>query len=196
MSVKKKPVNYRQLFAIRNNHKKRILKLLPEIENKSGIYIYHKIDENGFKGVYVGQAVKLIDRLVDHFMEYDHIANSLRKHKLINEEKFGWDITYVYCREESLDKLEAEILHIWHTKYGYAPYNQNTGGTDGKTDIKPRTAGGYRKGVDVGYQRAINEIVELLKRIDYTFAPKKNKNGSISINSENALNKLNDIIGG
>lgn len=196
MSLNKKPIDYRQLFAIRNDYKKRILKLLPEIKNKSGIYIYHRIDERGFKNVYVGKAKKLINRLIDHFMEYDHIANSLRTYGLINEKDFGWNIDYFYCDESELDKKETETLAFWHIEKGYAPYNINTGGTSGKKDIKPRTVGGYRKGVDVGYQRAIKEIAELLKRVNYTFEPKKNKNGSLNVNSKNALNKLNEIIGG
>lgn len=192
----KKKYDYKQVLAIRNGYKKRLLKLLPDIQNISGIYIYHKIDENGFKGVYVGKAKKLINRLIDHFMEYDHIANSIRTHKLINEKEFGWSIDYFYCNEAELDKKETETLALWHIEKGYSPYNINTGGTDGKKDIKPRTVGGYRKGVDVGYKRAVTEIVELLKRTNYTIAPKINKNGTLNINSTNAVNKLYDIIKG
>lgn len=183
----KKKYDYKQVLAIRNNHKKRILKLLPEIENKSGIYVYHKIDENGFKGVYVGQAVKLIDRLIDHFMEYDHIALSLKKHKLISEKEYGWDIMYTYCNESSLDNLEKYILEIWHIDKGYAPYNQNTGGTDGKKDIKPRTVGGYRKGVDFGYEKARKEVSLMFKYLKFS----KIKDGKIN---ERMYEKFNNFL--
>ena len=172
----KKKYNYKQVLAIRNNYKKRLLKLLPDIQNKSGIYVYHKIDENGFKGVYVGKAKKLIDRLIDHFMEYDHIANSLRTHKLINEKDFGWDIDYFYCAESELDKKETETLAFWHIEKGYSPYNINTGGTDGKKDIKPRTVGGYRKGVDAGYEKARKEVSLMFKYLKFY----KEKDGKIN----------------
>ena len=101
---------------------------------------------------------KLIDRLIDHFMEYDHIAISLRTYGLINEKDFGWSIDYFYCDESELDKKETETLAFWHIEKGYSPYNINTGGTSGKKDIKPRTVGGYRKGVDAGYEKARKEV--------------------------------------
>lgn len=163
----KKKYDYKQVLAIRNNYKKRLLKLLPDIQNKSGIYIYHKIDENGYKGVYVGKAKKLIDRLIDHFMEYDHIAISLRTYGLINEKDFGWSIDYFYCDESELDKKETETLAFWHIEKGYSPYNINTGGTSGKKDIKPRTVGGYRKGVDAGYEKARKEVSLMFKYLKF-----------------------------
>ena len=75
-------MNYRQVTAIKERLKKEILKVCPTMTNGTGIYVFYRIDENGFKYCYVGQSVKMLDRCVQHLQEYDHIALSLKKHKI------------------------------------------------------------------------------------------------------------------
>lgn len=53
-------MNYQNIArakAIEQENKKRLLKLNPKLNDKSGIYFLLREDENGFKYAYIGQAV-------------------------------------------------------------------------------------------------------------------------------------------
>ena len=108
----------------------------------------------------------------------------------------GWDINFIEYGLEELDAKEQEYIKKY-ADLGYQLRNRTSGSQGkGKRVIVEADRKGYRKGVEYGYLKARKEISELLKRVNYTFEPKKNKNGSLSVNSKNALNKLNEIIGG
>ena len=47
-----------------------ITKRCPEIQNKSGIYVYTR-EDRGFKFAYVGQSKHIVDRLASHLCGYD-----------------------------------------------------------------------------------------------------------------------------
>ena len=69
-------VNYRQIKAIEQKNKERILKVRPNVPNTSGIYIFFR-EENDIKYAYVGQAKHLLSRLAQHLSGYQHIDLSL-----------------------------------------------------------------------------------------------------------------------
>ena len=190
-------MNYKQIYAIKKSNEQRVLKVNPRIPKTSGIYILTRFDED-FKYAYIGQAKSLLERLAGHLTGFkQHIDLSIRKHGLFgNENPMGWDINFIECRLEELDTKEQEYIKKY-ADLGYQLRNRTSGSQGkGKRVIVEADRKGYRKGVEYGYLKARKEISELLKRVNYTFEPKKNKNGSLSVNSKNALNKLNEIIGG
>lgn len=172
--------NYKQIYAIKKQREKFITSFLPGIENRPGIYIYHRVDSNGFKGCYVGQSVGIIDRLIAHMGEYDHIALSLKKHGYWSEDNpFGWQIDYFYCDKAELDEKERETLAEWHINKGYAPYNRTTGGQDGeKQGLDGRKpAKGYRDGLVQGRKNTQREVAKLFeKNLTYEINGKPTKN--------------------
>ena len=153
-------MNFKQIKAIEKKNKERILKLCPIIQDVSGIYIFHRIDEQGFKFYYCGQSKHLLTRLAQHFTEYDHIALSLKKRKLITEQSYGWDIEFIYCPELSLDLIEKTTIDFWHKDKGYIPYNKTSGGQGvGKTGIaENKPSKGYYDGIKQGYKNAKRDV--------------------------------------
>ena len=55
--------NYRQIMAIRKANEDKIRKACPIVTEDSGIYLFWRIDEDGFKFAYVGQAKNLCKAL-------------------------------------------------------------------------------------------------------------------------------------
>lgn len=153
--------------------------VVPKMLNTSGIYIFHKIDENGFKGFYAGQAKHLIERTASHLREFDHIAFSLRKHGFKNAENpYGWELDFFYCKENDLDEREKETIAHWHIKLGYAPYNKTIGGQGvGKNAIgEYKPAKGYYEGLRQGEKNIHKFVAHLFeKNLDYTIKGKTNK---------------------
>ena len=78
-------MNYKQIYAIKKANEERILKVCPNCPNTSGIYFLLR-EEDGFKYAYIGQAVRLRERLASHLSGYQHIDLSIKKHGLWNEE--------------------------------------------------------------------------------------------------------------
>ena len=62
-------------------HKKMLVSMFGNIPNTSGIYIFARND-NGIKYAYVGQAKHLLTRIAEHFLGYQHIDLSIKKHGL------------------------------------------------------------------------------------------------------------------
>ena len=63
------PTNWKQLYAIKEKNKRRILKVCPTVDDESGIYILTRYEETD-KFAYIGQALHLISRLADHLSGY------------------------------------------------------------------------------------------------------------------------------
>ena len=59
-------MNYRQIKAVEQKNKKRILAVNPEVDESSGIYFLTRTDENGIRYAYIGQAKHLLTRLSQH----------------------------------------------------------------------------------------------------------------------------------
>ena len=55
--------NWRQVKAIESTNKKKFLKQNETLNDNSGIYFLTRIDENGIKYAYVGQAKRILTRL-------------------------------------------------------------------------------------------------------------------------------------
>ena len=92
--------NYNQLFAVREKNKSKILEVCPNARDKSGIYFMTR-EENGFKYAYIGQSVKVLSRLADHLVGYQHIDLSIKAHKLYSAQNpHGWKIGCLYFPKE------------------------------------------------------------------------------------------------
>lgn len=153
-------MDYKKVFAIKKKNEEKIKRLCPDIKDTSGIYILTRYD-NGFKYAYIGQAVKLLSRLVQHLSGYEqHIDKSIRKHKLYSEDNpTGWKIDYIYFAEDKLNTLEQEYIRIYADD-GYQLRNKTSGSQGvGKqcfdTAKEPRT---YTEGKAYGHAKAIKEV--------------------------------------
>lgn len=173
--------NYRQIMTLKAEYKKRIEKLCPCVTNNPGIYVYWRIDENGFKHGYVGQALHLLDRLVNHMFGYKtHIDVSLKKHKLYDEEKtpYGYHIDILEeCSEEDLDERERYWVK-YYADNGYQLKNKTLGGQDDKKAVlgEGKSTKGYRDGLVQGRKNTQKEIKELFdKYLTYDIKGKPGK---------------------
>lgn len=161
--------NYRQIMTLKAEYKRRIQKLCPNVTNNSGIYVYWRIDENGFKHAYVGQALHLLDRLVNHMFGYKtYIDVSLRKHKLYDREKtpYGYHIDIrEECSEEDLDERERYWIKFYADN-GYQLKNKTLGGQDDKKAVlgEGKSTKGYREGLVQGRKNTQKEIKELFDK--------------------------------
>lgn len=163
-------VNYRQIKAIEQKNKERILKVRPNVPNTSGIYIFFR-EENDIKYAYVGQAKHLLSRLAQHLSGYQHIDFSLKKHGLVSESNpCGWNVVFKECPVEKLDAQEQEYIKVMANK-GYQLRNKTSGsqgkGKQGIADNKP--AKGYHDGLKQGYKNARRDVAHLFeKHLNYS----------------------------
>lgn len=178
--------NYYRAMMIQENNRKRWLKVNPRLPERSGIYVITRVDENGLKYAYIGQAKKILTRLAQHLAGYQHIDLSLKKHKLYNKDKnpYGWDVDYCECLESELDALEKYYI-LQYAISGYQLRNKTAGGQDkGKVGIDDNKASkGYRDGLKQGYKNAIRDIKEYFDKY-LVFLPIRNdttlkKNGDL-----------------
>ena len=177
-------------MAILRANKERILKVCPDVPDRSGIYFLTRI-EGGFKFAYVGQAKKLLTRLAEHLTGYQHIDLSIKKHGLYSEDNpTGWKVSYIECQEQHLD--EQEQKHIMaYANAGYQLRNKTSGsqGT-GKKDIADKPTKGYLEGLHNGYKKAQKEIAHLFK-LHLKCETKKEPPTKLQ---EKALDKFNSFI--
>ena len=175
-------MNYRQIMAIRRANEDKIRKLCPEATDNAGIYLFWRIDENGFKFAYVGQAKHLLKRLAEHLSGYQHIDCSIKKHKLYDEESnpYGYHIEIIEeCAEEDMDDKERYWIK-WYADQGYQLRNKTSGGQDGEKSAlgDGGSTRGYRDGLAQGRKNTQKEISKLFeKNLTYEIngAPNKNK---------------------
>lgn len=77
------------------------------IENKSGIYVISVLLKNGeYAAIYVGQSVRLKDRVVEHFSESEtnvQLKDFLKKN-------YDFKISYAYREEKDLDGIEKYLI--------------------------------------------------------------------------------------
>ncbi|WP_418517582.1 hypothetical protein [Pseudoruminococcus massiliensis] len=180
-------MNYQNIArakAIEQENKKRLLKLNPKLNDKSGIYFLLREDENGFKYAYIGQAVHTISRLASHLVGYEqHIDLSLRKHKLYDEQKnpYGWRVEFLNFPENELDEKEKYYIKLYADK-GYQLRNVSLGGQGenrASGSIGERKAPkGYMQGVQQGKKvlaRKLSSIAEKHLKIEIRDDKKHNK---------------------
>lgn len=140
------------------------LRINPNLNDGSGIYVLTRVDENGLMYAYVGQAKHILTRLAQHSLGYNqHIDRSLMKHKLYNHDKnpYGWNVGFINCDESKLNDYERKYILEYASK-GYQLRNKTAGGQDlGKLGIDENRAGkGYRDGLKQGRLNAIKEFRE------------------------------------
>ena len=185
-------MNYKQIYAIKKANEERILKVCPNCPNTSGIYFLLR-EEDGFKYAYIGQAVRLRERLGSHLSGYQHIDLSLKKHGLWSEENpHGYRVHFLEYPEEKLNEMEQFYIKKY-ANAGYQLRNVESGGSEGKTDIGERKPSrGYYGGLAQGYKNAQKEVAHLFDlHLDYT--TKKQPPTKLQ---EKALQKFKDFLEG
>lgn len=186
-------MNYKQIYAIKKANEERILKVCPNCPNTSGIYFLLR-EENGFKYAYIGQAIRLRERLTSHLSGYQHIDLSIKKHGLWSEENpTGYRVHFLEFAENLLDEMEQKYIKQY-ANAGYQMRN-STAGSQGKgkhgldNQKQPRT---YYEGLNNGYERARKEIAHLFNlHLDYT-----TKNQPPTKLQEKAILKFKDFLEG
>lgn len=158
---------FKKAKAIEKKNKERLLKVNPKLNEDSGIYFLTRIDENGFKYAYIGQAVHLITRLSQHLVGYQHIDLSLKKHGLYDAEtnQYGWKIGFMLYKDTELDDAEQH----WIKKYadgGYQLRNKTSGSQgEGKSQIAEyKAAKGYRDGLEQGRKNLAKELSHIAEK--------------------------------
>jgi hypothetical protein len=165
-------LNYQNIArakAIEQENKKRLLKLNPKLNDRSGIYFLLREDENGFKFAYVGQAKSVLQRLASHLVGYEqHIDLSLRKHKLYSEDNpYGWRVEFLNIPESQLDEKEKYYIKLYADK-GYQLRNVSLGGQGENRDsgsIGERKAPkGYLQGIQQGKKVLARELSNIAEK--------------------------------
>ena len=158
--------NIRQVKAIEQKNKNRLLAINSQLDEGSGIYFLTRVDENGIKYAYIGQAKHILTRLAQHLVGYQHIDLSLKKYRLYSlENPHGWKIGFMHFPEEQLDDKEQYYIKMY-AQNGYQLRNK-TSGSQGKgkkqiDEYKP--AKGYRDGLKQGYANASKEVAHLFDK--------------------------------
>jgi hypothetical protein len=165
-------LNYQNIArakAIEQENRKRLLKLNPKLNDKSGIYFLLREDENGFKFAYVGQAIHTLSRLASHLVGYEqHIDLSLRKHKLYSEDNpYGWRVEFLNFPESQLDEKEKYYIKLYADN-GYQLRNVSIGGQGENRDsgsIGERKAPkGYLQGIQQGRKNLARELSNIAEK--------------------------------
>ena len=185
-------MNYKQVKAIENTNKKRLLSVNPNLNDNSGIYFLTRTDENGIKYAYIGQAKHILTRLAQHLVGYQHIDLSLKKHGLYsNENRNGWKVSSVNC-SENLDEEEQHYIKVFANN-GYQLRNKTAGGQgEGKVQIDEyKPSKGYYDGLKQGRKNLAKELVHIIdKHLVVSLKPEK-VNNKVSIK---ALEKFNELL--
>lgn len=162
--------NYRQIYAIEKKNKEQLIKVNPNLNDKSGIYFLLREDENGFKYAYIGQAVHTLSRLASHLVGYEqHIDLSLKRHKLYDEEKnpYGWRVEFLNFPESQLDEKEKYYIKLYADK-GYQLRNVSLGGQGenrASGSIGERKAPkGYMQGIQQGKKALAMELSSIAEK--------------------------------
>ena len=192
-------MNYRQRFAILNDKKKIIKTMCPQITNKSGIYMFSRINEDCNICIYVGQAKDLLSRTAQHLMDKkQHIDKSIYVHKLYDQisNPSGWFVRILeFCDEEMLDIREQHYIEYFRSKNDVVLYNVTGGGQFNKAeDIGERyevKLKSYRNGKAIAYDKAKQYVKTMFdKYLDYTIKGKPTKI------KERKLKEFKDFLGG
>ena len=153
-----------------------------------------RIDEDGFKFGYAGQAKKLITRLCQHSTGHQqHIDLSLKKHGLYSEKNpYGWRVVHINCPESELDEKEQYYIR-WLADQGYQLRNK-TGGSQGagkKQIDEYRPAKGYYDGLKQGKKSLARELSHIIDtHLQVSLKPEKQGN-KVSIR---AFEKFQNLI--
>ena len=177
-------MDYKQIYAIQRANEQRIKNLCPQMDNRSGLYIFYRNNEENEFCVYIGQAKNLLQRTAQHLTGYKkknptHIDKSLFKHKLYSEtNKNGWKVAILkFAPQEELDQLEQEYISKYQN-INCKIYNVTGGGQlDKAEDINARMQlklKTYAHGKKYAYEKVRQEIAHLFdKYLDFTIKGKE-----------------------
>lgn len=185
--------NFRKAKAIEKQNKERLLKINTSLTENSGIYVLTRVDENGIKYAYVGQAKHLLTRLAQHLVGYQHIDLSLKKHGFFTEGNvFGWCLAILEVNESKLDEYEQHYIKVYANR-GYQLRNKTAGGQgEGKKQIDEyRPSKGYRDGVLQGKKTLAKELSHIIEKHLEIGLKQGKENNKISIN---ALEKFRSLL--
>lgn len=179
-------------LAIERDNVKRILQLCPDMQDRSGIYMFYRADENGkVFARYIGKSeTSILKRCASHLQGVkQHLDKSIKAHGLYSESNpTGWQVMVVeYCLPQ--DCNERERKHIQYCQKLFIDlHNVESGGTSGKTDINERKpAKGYYDGLKQGRSNLSKELQKTLKYLN--IAPKDQNKRTIRL-----YNKFLDLL--
>lgn len=158
------PTDFRKIKAIERENKKRLLEVNPDLDEDSGIYFLTRIDENGIKYAYIGQAKHILTRLAQHLVGYQHIDLSIKRHKFYADDNpYGYNIGFLKFPESDLDEMEQFFIKKYANS-GYQLRNKTAGGQcEGKTQIDEyRPQKGYRDGIKQGKKSLARELSHII----------------------------------
>ena len=156
--------NIAQAKAIERKNKERLLKVNPNLNDGSGIYFLTRVDEDGIKYAYIGQAVHILTRLAGHLTGYQHIDLSLKKHGLYSAQNFyGWKIGFLNFPKDVLDEKEQYYIRSY-AQNGYQLRNKTAGGQgEGKKQIDDyRPQKGYYDGLAQGRKNLAKDLRHII----------------------------------
>lgn len=186
-------MDYRKVYAIKKANEERILKVCPNCPNTSGIYFLIR-EEDGFKYAYIGQAVRLRERLGSHLSGYQRIDLSIKKHGLWSEENpTGYKVHFLEFPENVLDEMEQKYIKQY-ANAGYQLRNATSGsqgaGKRGLDNARPSRT--YYDGLAQGKKNARRFVADLFaKHLDYI-----TKKQPPTINQQKAYQKFRDFLDG
>lgn len=187
--------NFVKAKAIEAENRKRWLKLNPNLNDNSGVYFLRRVDEDGFKFGYAGQAKHILTRLCQHSAGHQqHIDLSLKKHGLYSENNpYGWTVICENFSEASLDRAEQFYIK-WLADQGYQLRNK-TGGSQGagkKQIDEYRPAKGYYDGLKQGKKSLARELSYIIDtHLQVSLKPEK-QNNKVSIRAFERFQNLID----
>lgn len=189
--------NIKQAKAIEYKNKKRLLEVNPKLNEKPGIYFLLRVDENGFKYAYIGQArTSILQRLASHLVGYQqHIDLSLKRHKLYSEDNpYGWRVEFLNFPESQLDDKEKEYIKKY-ADAGYQLRNVSIGGQGSNRDAgqigERKQAKGYYDGLAQGRLNLARELRHIIDtHLIVSLKPEKMNNKV----SQKALEKFNGLL--
>lgn len=187
--------NFVKAKAIEAENRKRWLKLNPNLNDNSGVYILRRVNEDGFKFGYAGQAKHILTRLCQHSAGHQqHIDLSLKKHGLYSENNpYGWTVICENFSEASLDRAEQFYIR-WLADQGYQLRNKTGGsqGTGKKQIDEYRPAKGYYDGLKQGKKALARELSHIIDtHLQVSLKPEK-QNNKVSIKAFEKFNSLID----
>ena len=188
--------NIAQAKAIEKKNRYRLLNVNPELDDESGIYFLTRTDENGISYFYIGQALRIMQRMCSHMVGYQHIDLSIKKRGFYSEENpYGWKLNFIHYPKEKLDEMEQYWI-LEYTKRGYqCRYNKTAGGQgEGKEKINEfKPAKGYRDGLKQGRINLARELSHIAdKHLEIRLKPEKQGNKV----SEKQYEKFIDLLYG
>ncbi|MBP3573890.1 MAG: hypothetical protein J6J71_04710 [Prevotella sp.] len=171
--------NFRQIFTRKEENQRKIFALCPKAVHRSGIYVFHRVNEQGFKFAYIGLATKsLLSRLADHLEGYSqHIDLSIRKYGLYDEIKnpYGYKIDILcYCPQSECNDKEQYYIKKFADE-GWQLQN-TTGGSQGKGKFglnENKSGKTYREGVAFGKKSLARELRHIIETHGFTIEPSK-----------------------